>query len=316
MSKTKVISFKKGGKLSRKERWFYKGTEIESTTSYKYLGVYFTNHLSWTTHTKYASIQAQKILIGIFKNLKVLGDLNLTSFFRIFDVKIIPILLYGAEIWGYHCYEQIERVQLLACKKFLGVKMSTPSVMVYGECGRFPLVILSQVRLIKYWLRLLNMPSHRLPRKCYEMLILFDKNGHKNWVTSVKDLLFTTGFNHIWYEQNVDTHFSFVSSFTQRLKDIYQQKWFEKLSLSSKCDYYLLVKTHIYTEQYLSCVNIKKFRVSLSRFRCSSHDLLIETGRYSNISRDDRICKLCNLNSIENEYHFLLVCPFLFYTPC
>ena len=33
-------------------------------------------------------------------------------------------------------------------------------------------------------------------------------------------------------------------------------------------------------------------------------------GRYENINRSERICKLCNSKSVECEYHFLLVCPF------
>ena len=28
-----------------------------------------------------------------------------------------------------------------------------------------------------------------------------------------------------------------------------------------------------------------------------------------NIKREDRICKCCTNNAIEDEYHFLLVCP-------
>ena len=42
--------------------------------------------------------------------------------------------------------------------------------------------------------------------------------------------------------------------------------------------------------------------------RLSSHRLEIETGRYSNIDRRDRLCKLCNQNAVESEYHFILCC--------
>ena len=35
--------------------------------------------------------------------------------------------------------------------------------------------------------------------------------------------------------------------------------------------------------------------------------LEIESGRYKNITREERICKNCNLNEIGDEYHFL--CP-------
>ena len=96
-------------------------------------------------------------------------------------------MMYGAEIWGTQYFNQIERVHLSACKKYLGVKNSTPNVMVYGECGRYPLVIDSQIKVIKYWLRLLSMPSYRIPKKCYEMMLLYDKNGRTDWVTNVKN---------------------------------------------------------------------------------------------------------------------------------
>ena len=47
----------------------------------------------------------------------------------------------------------------------------------------------------------------------------------------------------------------------------------------------------------------------MTRFRLSSHDLMIERGRYDDTARDERICKCCNMSMIESENHFLLVCP-------
>ena len=52
---------------------------------------------------------------------------------------------------------------------------------------------------------------------------------------------------------------------------------------------------------------------SLARFRCSAHILAIEKLRYRNQERNNRICQKCNLNMIENEYHFLMICPFYLY---
>ena len=31
-------------------------------------------------------------------------------------------------------------------------------------------------------------------------------------------------------------------------------------------------------------------------------------GRYKNIPREQRICKFCNLNAVDDEYHFFLYC--------
>ena len=52
-----------------------------------------------------------------------------------------------------------------------------------------------------------------------------------------------------------------------------------------------------------------KYKIALGQFRISAHHLEIERGRYENIPRTERKCKVCNMNSIESEYHFLLVCP-------
>ena len=51
------------------------------------------------------------------------------------------------------------------------------------------------------------------------------------------------------------------------------------------------------------------FITMLAELKVCSHSLEIETGRYHNIDRNDRKCKLCNQNTVESEYHFLLCCP-------
>ena len=48
-----------------------------------------------------------------------------------------------------------------------------------------------------------------------------------------------------------------------------------------------------------------KFQKSIAKIRLSSHNLSIETGRYSNTSKASRCCFSC----VEDEYHFILVYP-------
>ena len=48
----------------------------------------------------------------------------------------------------------------------------------------------------------------------------------------------------------------------------------------------------------------------MSRLRCSSHRLEIESGRWHRPVRkpvDEKKCKNCNV--VENEFHFLIECP-------
>ena len=116
------------------------------------------------------------------------------TFFKIFDSKIQSVLLYSSEIWGLHILDSIERVHLMACKRYLGVPSRTPNKMVYGELGRYPLFIASHVRCIKYWFRLLYMEQSRLPNQAYRMLVNLDERnsvGQRRYENSCVKLAFT-----------------------------------------------------------------------------------------------------------------------------
>ena len=47
------------------------------------------------------------------------------NLFKVFDSKTQSVLLYSSEIWGLHRLDSIERVHLMACKRYLGVPIRT-----------------------------------------------------------------------------------------------------------------------------------------------------------------------------------------------
>ena len=67
-------------------------------------------------------------------------------------------------------------------------------------------------------------------------------------------------------------------------------------------------KTQYVTESYVNYLLVRKYRNVYARFRSSAHCLAIERGRYTIIVKESRFCPYCK-NIIENELHFLLVCP-------
>jgi hypothetical protein len=52
---------------------------------------------------------------------------------------VAPILLYGAEVWGYEKNDISETLHLEFCKYIMKVKKCTPNYIVYGELGRVPM---------------------------------------------------------------------------------------------------------------------------------------------------------------------------------
>ncbi len=73
---------------------------------------------------------------------------------------------------------------------------------------------------------------------------------------------------------------------------------------------YKLFKNEFKFENYLYSTKNINHTLSLFRFRISSHNLRIETGRYTRpkMPEHDRICIYGTQQSVETEQHFLLVC--------
>ena len=132
------------------------------------------------------SDRARKGVLGILRLLWRLREQCPKLFFKLFDCQIQPMLTYGSEVWGIMADNSItERVHLFAIKRFLNVSTRTPSALVYGESGRYPLYIHTYTRCIKYWLNLVRMPDSRLPSKSYTMLYDLHCKNKNNWVSYV-----------------------------------------------------------------------------------------------------------------------------------
>ena len=119
-------------------------------------------------------------------------------FFKLFDAQISPTLLYAAEIWGCKMYEQIERVHLFACKRFLHVRNKTLNDVVYGELGRHPLFIPAIVRFVKYWLKLLRQTDNLYSKKLYKMLLETQCRGKTIWVSHIRSVLCYNELEQVW----------------------------------------------------------------------------------------------------------------------
>ena len=50
-------------------------------------------------------------------------------------------------------------------------------------------------------------------------------------------------------------------------------------------------------------------RIEFTRYRLSSHNLKVETGRWGRVERENRVCS-CNIGGIQDEFHALFQCEF------
>ena len=53
----------------------------------------------------------------------------------------------------------------------------------------------------------------------------------------------------------------------------------------------------------------RKKRSFVAQLRLGILPLNIEVGRFRGVKLEERICEICKNNSIEDEFHFVCVCP-------
>ncbi len=180
--------------------------------------------------------------------------------------------------------------------------------MVYGELGVYPLSIHIQCRMLCYWSRMISGKQSKLCYVMYQCLLHLDRVGlyTSRWVACVKKLLNDNGMSGIWLSQTVPNLMWFKRAVERRLKDQWITVWYQNLSIKSLCSNYRLFKC-VYGLEYLLKM-AKSSRIVISRFRTSNNKLPVNVGRYTGVSREERICNKCNANVIVDEFHIILEC--------
>lgn len=160
-----------------------------------------------------------------------------------------------------------------------------------------------KLKIFKYWLKLRGT-DNCIIRACYEDMVL----RNDKWIMCIKEELERLGVSYLW-ESNIADNCTY-KIIEQRMTDIYRQNIFSFVTSSSKGQLYQYVVNDFVLQRYLTKPIDDRYRRMLTKIRLSNHQLKNETGRYNNTLRSQRICTLCACNDIEDEFHFILKCPF------
>ena len=303
INKTKVVVF--GARNTNAYQFKLGDAIVEITDKYKYLGIYFSQSRSFLNARKHIVEQAKKAMYLLFfriNNLNLPIDLQL----KLFDHTVLPILMYGCEIWSFENTDMLERVHTEFMRKITKTRKSTPLYALYAELGRYPLEITMKTRTIGFWNRLILDKDAKISRMLYLTLRIINKPCFK-WFSYVKSILTSVGRNDIWIHQDRINTFSLNLSIKQILIDQYLQQWRSNLGNSHKGRNYNILKDNIALENYFKILPNNLY-LNLVRFRTGNHKLPVETGRWNNIEYNERKCSLCTTSAIGDEFHYVLEC--------
>ena len=105
VNKTKALIFSKE-RIENTLKFYINNEEIEIVKNFKYLGVIFARSGSFLVPRKYLQEQAIKAMNSIIKKCR-LNNLSVECQLDMFDKAVVPIFMYGSEVWGFKsiCYD-------------------------------------------------------------------------------------------------------------------------------------------------------------------------------------------------------------------
>lgn len=322
MNKTKVMIFNKSGHLLKNYRFTINNQPIEIATSYMYLGIVFSICGSFTKAVEHLLNQANKALFKL-KQKDIRN--NVLTALKLFDTLILPIIRYGSEVWGPFYIKRLnetnlldlceklplEKIQTKFCRYILGVHRKSTNIAVRAELGKYPLLTDILTHSAKYWIQLCNTGIDSMVKKAY-LDSYTSKDRLSTWATHIQTLWTHFGLSEIWNNQGTHYRHKIINLLSTDIVNKYDLLWQNRVNLDdSKLRTYKLFKSTTGLENYLCTVNVS-IRQEFTRLRISAHFLRIETGRHTVPKKtpiENRICQMCNSNSIEDEKHFILSCP-------
>jgi hypothetical protein len=312
LTKTNVLVF---GKKNPQYIFTYNGSKIDITTEYKYVGTV----VSTNTREMFSKNQdhlAEKCRNAVYAlkaySKNAIGQLQPFLATKMFDSQIAPIIQYTSEVWFQNKeISEFEKIHLGYLKNTMRVKPSSCTKAIYAEFGRFPLIIKHKCQMIKYWKRMIEMDNNYIIKKAYNSTLELHGLGQTNWCTYVENILNETHLQQAWNEQNINN--MQLASLIESLHKSFMEKCMTDINdsaLNPKLRTFKLFKEEFKFENYLTSTRNLNHTLSLFRFRISSHNLRIETGRYTRPKTPDheRKCIYCKTQAIETESHFLLDC--------
>ena len=152
--------------------------------------------------------------------------------------------------------------------------------------------------MVRYFVRLINMDKTRLPYHIF--MWEYNRPRQGTWCHEIKIILEQCGLIDCNNTLNPGT-INMVAHASRALATLQAGQWELKRHMP-KLDTYNTIKTTFCVSNYVFKYLNKNQRSAIARFIYSGDlPLRIETGRYRNIPRPERLCVFCDSGHVEDE---------------
>lgn len=298
LSKTNVMVFRESARLPSGLCWTFNGVPLDVTNNYKYLGVLMNYKLSFRKHLDQKLKTSMNAICSNWLKYVLNPKISISNKLKIFETAANSIMFYAAEVWGFEEFDQTEKIFRFFIKKLLFLPMNTPNYALYLETRTHNQYIKTLTLHFNYIRKVLAMPSYRLPRLLAEQTISKNISWAKKW----QDLWceFYPGEFQSFFGQNL---FLEQVILLQAIKDF---QWQQHVIAAKNSTFHDAYGTLSYENLCYFNDNFSAHVISLV-FKARTGLLNINARAF----KKDTIglCTLCNMDAVENTYHFIAECP-------
>ena len=311
-SRTKIIHFRFKGKTRSQFNFKCGNHTVEYTEEYKYLGLWLNEHLDYNMTVKHISRSSARALGALTAKFYQCGGMSYSVFTKLYESLVVPVSTYASSIWGIKSYKDINAIQIRAAKTFLGLNKTSSNDAAKGDIG-WPSTYARQLgEVSRLQARLSNMTNSRITKAIHT----FSKGRQKSLEKQISKVFEQYNMSYNYKDINskpaVKQH---VKEVIKKVDNVEQQAWIDRIwddrknvLNGNKLRLFRLHKERIMADPYVIQDMPRCYRQSLAKFRCGSLPLLIESGRYQGLTLQERTCKFCAKDQIEDEKHALLEC--------
>ncbi len=335
IKKTKTMKIQNRHIRAEKPFIKYKNEYIHNVKEYKFLGSIISDNGSLVNCSIDLSKKARKALFAIRAYTSNFEQVPVKVACNIFETLVRPILTFNSEICFMDTYLKlyrakvranksnsevdtlgfidkscIEKINLNFIKFILGTRRCATNWVVREELGIPPIESFIKSQTIQYLARLNNDNINPILKEAYELSKLLDRDGTYSWYTYATNVAeeSNTDLNRILNcktsKQTKNLKREIKDNVNEYFKKLNKDK-LNKLNEENKNFLYKFLNIGNDNRFYLTHPN-KIYRKNISKFRVSDHNLLIETGRYKKIPREQRLCSVCKI--LDDECHFFFKC--------
>ena len=112
--------------------------------------------------------------------------------------RVLSVLTYGAEIWGYSGETLTALTQNKAMRVFLGVNRNAPILSMIGDLEWVPQSISKTLCLLRFWNRLTKMENTRLTKYVFLHVL----QSKIRWCKTIRNTFDDLSMTDIFYRRN------------------------------------------------------------------------------------------------------------------